>query len=169
MKNNFYVIVINGAAQAGKDTIVSMSQALLSNSFYIENISTVDIIKKVAIELGWNGIKDERSRKFLSDLKDLSVKYNNGPFKYVCSKIDMLKDLKSMIFVHAREPWEIEKIKKKYHAITLLVRRPGLIEFKNHADMEVENFKYDYVINNKGTIENLQVEVSKFLKQIGAI
>ena len=37
----------------------------------VDVISTVDFVKQIARECGWDGVKTPRNRKFLSDLKDL--------------------------------------------------------------------------------------------------
>ena len=56
-----------------------------------------------------------------------------------------------------REPDEIQKIKNRYpDASTILIRRPGLELFDNMADQNVENFNYDFVINNDSTMEDFE-------------
>lgn len=35
------------------------------------NLSSIDLPKKMALLCGWDGVKNNDSRKFLSDLKDL--------------------------------------------------------------------------------------------------
>ena len=64
------VIIINGKAEVGKDTLVTMCKDLLGAN-RILNISTVDFVKEVANFCGWDGTKTPENRKFLSDLKDL--------------------------------------------------------------------------------------------------
>ena len=60
------IVVINGSVGVGKDTFVQFCAEYAP----IMNISSVDKVKEAAKVLaGWNGEKDEKSRKFLSDLK----------------------------------------------------------------------------------------------------
>ena len=64
------IVVINGSGGVGKDTFVQFCNEYTP----IMNISSVDKVKEAAKVLaGWNGEKDEKSRKFLSDLKELNT------------------------------------------------------------------------------------------------
>ena len=62
------IIIINGSGGVGKDTFIAMCDKYT----YTKNYSSVDEIKCVARQLGWNGGKTEKDRKFLSDLKLLT-------------------------------------------------------------------------------------------------
>lgn len=159
----------------GKDTFVELCQKELKYGT-IENISTVDLVKEAARILGWNGVKDEKGRKFLSDLKDLACQYSDLSSKYIketienSSKLDKTKYETKAIFVHCREPEEIDKLKKEFSAITLLItnNRVKPVE-SNHADREVQNYDYDYVIENNESLLDLTKESVKFLKEIGVL
>ena len=76
------VIVINGSGGAGKDTLCDMA----AKHFETVNVSSIDPIKRIARENGWNGEKDLKSRKFLADLKQLFTEYNDLPTKYIIEK-----------------------------------------------------------------------------------
>ncbi len=71
------LIIINGVARSGKDTFIDIFKSLNPNTI---NISSIDKVKELAREMGWDGTKDDKSRKFLSDLKDLWTDYNNNIF-----------------------------------------------------------------------------------------
>lgn len=169
------IILINGFAQSGKDTFVQLCQKELRYGT-IENISTVDLIKKAAFLLGWNGVKDDKGRKFLSDLKDTANLYSDLSSKYIKEtiensiKLNKTKYETKAIFVHAREPEEIDKLKKEFNAITLLIRNNRIEPvISNHADRNVENYKYDYIVNNNGSILDLTKEAVKFMKEVGIL
>jgi len=49
---------------------------------------------------------------------------------------------------------------------SLLIRRRGLQEYGNHADDEVENFKYDFVIENNYGLDNLKAEAIRFYNKV---
>lgn len=68
------------------------------------------------------------------------------------------------VFIHCREPKEIQRIKEKfdYDVYTILIRRDMLKFYGNHADDEVENYTYDFTINNFGTLEELRAAAEKF-------
>lgn len=83
------IVVINGSGGVGKDTFVQFCGEYAP----IMNISSVDKVKEAAKVLaGWNGEKDEKSRKFLSDLKELGIEYNDAPFKYISNMAEEFKN-----------------------------------------------------------------------------
>ncbi len=47
------------------------------------NVSAITPIKEIASNYGWNGEKDAKSRKFLSDLKRAFADYNDLPTHYL--------------------------------------------------------------------------------------
>jgi adenylate kinase family enzyme len=164
------IIIINGKPESGKNTF-SLFIEEISKPYNITvfDISTVDIIKQVAKILGWDGkTKEPRDRKFLSDLKDLSMEYNDGPCNYIKEMVKQTQEhINSfIIFVHCREPEEIGKLKEYYgdKCITILIKRLNHnVEVSNHADKLVENFKYDYILTNTGD-ERFKKEAKTFFE-----
>lgn len=72
------------------------------------------------------------------------------------------------MFIHIREIAEIEKIKKKIKAKTLLVKNPKVkLILSNESDANVNNYNYDYMLLNNGTLEDLQKKAQHFIKKIG--
>lgn len=171
------IVVINGAPRAGKDLFCELVTEYMEESF-CKTISSIDFIKDLAKECGWNGQKDFKSRKFLSDLKDLLTDYNDFPFRHIVHKTLCLKytfenfdieENKYIIFVHIREPQEIEKFVSETGAITLLIRRAAAENelFSNHADACVLDYPYyNFVIENNGTIEDLKEKAKNFVEKI---
>ena len=161
------VIIINGHGAAGKDTFINYFKEFAGDK-YVCNISTVDYVKSVALELGWNNNKDDISRCYLSELKDMATYWGDIPYWDVIHKTDaFFEELQGFgvenngfVFIHCREPKEIERLANslntKYITSTLLIRRPSDKIYGNHADDEVENYKYDYEINNNLDLENLK-------------
>lgn len=169
------IVIINGSAETGKDKFVKIFKDKFEN-LRVKNISSVDKVKSVAeIAFGWNGKKDDKSRKMLSDMKRVWSEFNDGPTKYVFEKIDIdtkyciekNKKLENNIyFLHIREPGEIDKVKNKYekNCITLLIRKNTEFIPSNYSDKNVENYKYDYIIENNGDIKELEKNAVKFKK-----
>ena len=166
--------IINGRPRSGKDTFVNF--CLEELGAFGKLISTVDFVKKIATECGWDGTKDLKNRKFLSDLKDLLTNWGDVPYKKTLQEIDMFKfDLdcwnvpdKGVVFIMCREPKEIERFERELNAKSVLIRRAS-VEFEqqsNHADSEVLNHKYDYIIENNGTIDELKEKAKDFLKNL---
>ena len=170
------IVIINGTGGAGKDTFVTMCRDVLGIT-KILNISTVDYVKEIAEHCGWDGTKTPKNRKFLSDLKDLLTEWNDIPFKKVCQEVKTWQHIwiasgeydKAVVFIHCREPKEIDKLLKEfeqYDATTLLIRRTAAesVEQINHADNDVLNYSYDYTIYNDSTLSWLRNEAVVFLR-----
>ena len=167
------VIVINGQGGIGKNTFVGYCIKAHEDT---RSISLINEIKYVAKILGWKGDKTKRDRKFLNNLKQLTTKYNNFPFESVALNISNIleqykEDEKStkdlIIFIHAREPEDINYLVNKYDAKTLLIRKSGLAKkYGNPADDKVFDTDYDYIVYNDANLEELEAEAEKFMRKI---
>lgn len=156
------VIIINGTGGSGKDTFVQYC----SEYAKVINISSVDKVKEAAtILVGWKGEKDEKSRKLLVDLKKLSIDYNDAPLKYIEKQYNaFLNSQAEYLFIHIREIDEIKKIKEALNAKTLLIINPRVELIKsNTSDGNVYNYKYDYIIENNGTLKDLEQKAKDFV------
>ena len=156
------VIIINGTGGSGKDTFVEFCSEFAK----VTNISSVDKVKEAAkILVGWNGEKDEKSRKLLVDLKQLSIEYNDSPTQYIKEQYDKFMENDSeYLFIHIREIEEIEKIKKLLNAKTLLIRNPRVaLITSNNSDGNVYKYEYDFTIENDGTLEDLKQKAKNFV------
>ncbi len=167
--------IINGEAQTGKDTFVSLCQDVvktaINESDVIWNYSMVDKIKQIAKECGWDGEKTPEARKFLSDLKDLCDEFAQTSYKSVKDKVDefLKSPTAEILFIHAREPKDIERLKKEYGAKTILIMRDNhKTNATNHADANVYDYHYDIIIMNPGTnLELYRDKANQFLSSIG--
>lgn len=145
------IVIMNGKGGVGKDTLCDFAKERYSTMV----ISAVDKIKEVATILGWDGQKDLKSRKFLSDIKLLSTDYNNFPIRYLEQKTkEFYKTGKDILFVHARDPKDIAGYIKLFpEAKAVLVVRNGFdVKYGNEADDGVYNFPYDYTFDNSKTL-----------------
>lgn len=166
------VIIINGAARTGKDTFVEMVADETSTE--VINLSTIDPVKNAMKRLGWDGVtKNDETRLMMADLKQLWIRHMNGPFNYIVKTINDIMLVQNGVdvnfFVHCREPEEIAKLKQyyKYDGISLLIKRDGLHVPKNGADDIVENYVYDHMVDNSGSLELLRFYVREFIKTWG--
>lgn len=160
------LVIINGQGTAGKDSFV----LCCNNIIPVANISSIDCIKERAAEFGCTG-KSMEDRWFLHELKVISTKYNDYSFRNVAAR--MRDALEEIIFVHIREIDEINRYintySDNYRVITLLIRQDKLkdVVYGNVADDEVMNFKYDFVIDNDGDVDELQKHAGIFLAKLG--
>lgn len=170
------IIVINGMPQSGKSTFVNFCINELNS--WGREISTVDFVKKIAIECGWDKTKTPKNRKFLSDLKDLLTDWGDVPFKEVERDLRIwvfsfeqfgIPTKDCFYFIHCREPKEIRKFVERMGAETVLIRRESVENAlqSNHADAEVFDFDYDTIIENNGNLKDLKDSAKKFLKERG--
>lgn len=171
MRKKTWNFIINGAGTSGKDTFIDLFKKLIikDSNTTVNNISTVDHIKMIAESyFGWNRVKDEKGRRLLSDLKDVSTRYDEGPFKRVLLKISESKKTTYIInFIHSREPEEIEKFKNSLdNSYTILIRRNVEESFMNHADQNVEYYTYDFIFNNNSSITDLENKIKSFIEII---
>ena len=172
------MIVINGVAVSGKDKFVSFFKDIAESELRIKNYSSIDRVKQIAeICFGWDGKKEDKSRRFLSEMKRIWTDFNDGPYDNITSKIDIDykwaknkgKDTsKNVYFLHIREPQEISKIKKHYgfDCVTLLIKKD--VEFipNNDSDKNVEQLDYDYVVDNNKSVKDLKKRAEEFFKYI---
>ncbi len=162
------VLVINGAGGVGKDTLCDMAE----KHFKIVNISTITPIKEIAKLCGWTGAKDDKSRKFLSDFKQLCADYNDFPTNWAVKRYKkFLTTDEQVLFVHIREPEEIEKFIKATDgsAKALLIRGGDRMKkrtYGNASDDCVENYSYDYYFVNDKPFTETECEFCKFIDEI---
>lgn len=166
---NKQIFIINGSGRVGKDTFVkfiTIEMAQITKKIRsVENVSSVDEIKNIARMLGWKGGKSEKDRRFLSDLKVLTSKYNGFPFKSIKSKVEEFRqdDTTNILFLHIREPEEIQRAVDEFGAKTILIKRDNVKHItSNMADKNVFNYEYDYVIENNGTKEEFKEKAREF-------
>ncbi len=162
---NQQIIIVNGFPRSGKDSFCSFCKDFLNSlGIKVDIVSSVDKVKEAALLLGWDGKKDEKGRKFLSDLKDLSTLVYNGPFNYITEHIFSTEAI--VVFIFIREASEITKVVASHkNVFTLKVSRPsGEEHYINTGDADVENYQYDFVIYNTKTLEHLQHLAQIFCK-----
>lgn len=104
------IFILNGKAGSGKDEFIKQYTKLTQTESI--NHSSIDTIKECALYLGWDGIKTPSGRKLLKDLKELSVWYNDLPFKECVEVIE--NNPTKNIFIAIREPFEIDKLKRRF-------------------------------------------------------
>lgn len=166
------VVIVNGRPGSGKTLFERYCQELLGTSM-CKIRSSIDRIKEIAIQSGWNGQKDERGRWFLSELKRITTEYNDLPLMDIVEFIvnwfntltsDSDRQMLRILFVDIREPEEIKKFVDFFDATTVFVMRPDAKPIDSNAsDSNVMNYTYDYVINNDKTQEDLKLEALKFI------
>lgn len=165
------VVIVNGMPESGKTTMQIMCREFLKRHGWGCIIkSSVEWVKEIALQCGWNGVKDDKNRKFLSDLKKLLTDWDDAVLKHLVEEIDRYHYTGDnyVIFVDIREPFEIAKAKKEFNATTVIVRRPQVEcnYYSNSSDMEVFDYEYDETIWNDSDKLNLENGCEMFINTV---
>lgn len=160
------IYILNGVGTSGKGVFVDFVNKYIPTYKY----SIVDLPKEAAKILGWDGGKTEKDRKFLSDILDLATKYNDSPFVDV---EHIVRDFNSnliedeVLIIDMRDPIDIARAVKIFGAETIFIRNPNVKKIEsNHADANVEKYKYDYIIENDGTLAQLDKVANIFCRDV---
>ncbi len=157
------VIVINGSGGVGKDTLCEG----VGKKYPVKIVSSVDKIKEIARMGGWKGEKNDKGRLLLVRLKQVFVEYNDLPLLSMVEEYNRFLDSSNLVmFVHIREPQEIDKFKEKVACKTILVTRKEAKKWNNAVDGGVEDYSYDYTFANDDPIE---ISCEKFTRLIETI
>jgi len=152
------LIIINGVAEAGKDTFVNFIDMLSKNG--IRKISTIDQVKRFCEK--YMGVeiepKTDKKRKLWNDMRIAMTAYDDRIFRYVAAEISAIwtHSPEKIITVMCREPEEIQKYKNKFkekcEAVLIVNEKKQENIPNNEADQGVFNYKYDWHIYNNSTL-----------------
>lgn len=161
------IFITNGSGGNGKDTFAEFLRKYISVFKY----SSIDLVKEMYETIGIDrNSKDEKKRKLYSDTKDMLTKYDDIPFKDIESIVaDFKNNLieSEVLLIDIREPEEIARAVEAFGAETILIDNPNVKKIdSNHADANVKNYEYDYIIENDGTLEQLNKMAYLFCEQI---
>lgn len=158
------VFIVNGKPRAGKDTFAM----ILNRYMNVYKYSAVTKVKEIATLCGWDGQKEERDRKFLHELKMLTSEYSDMAYQDVVNEIKKYRngEIEADIFiVDVREPEEIERLAKEVGALTVFIENNNVPAItSNAADANVENYEYDFVVPNNGTMNDFEEEIKLFME-----
>lgn len=168
------IYIINGSATSGKSTFCKQVCRLIYP--YGEELSTVDLVKKLAQEAGWDGKKTPEARRGLSNLKDVLTVWLDAPVndikKSISNKVCWFDSYgmdieKLTFFINAREPDEIRRLCEEFNAKSIRVIRDVADNawVSNHADADVKFYDYDIYIDNNEGLEQLAMTAMDFVKK----
>ena len=172
------VVVVNGRPGVGKSEFerLCLEKCNVFNrtpgfrpgtDLWVDITSTVDFVKDIAFDCGWDGTKTPENRKFLSDLKALLTNWGDVPFNVIVQHAKSLPGTGDwLMFVDCREPAEIQRLKDIMNATTVLIRREGDEDFKysNISDASVFDYDYDLTIHNNSDIIDLEKKAVNFIE-----
>lgn len=82
----------------------------------------------------------------------------------LCEKkiIQMLKENKKILISDGRFPDEINMI-KQYNGTIIKLERNNSFDLNHESESYISNIKYDKIINNNGTLDDLENEIKKVI------
>ena len=163
------VVIVNGRPRSGKDTFCN---------FVIKNCeeknkncdvwSTIDFEKELLEDIVNRpyDVNSEKDRAFLSEFKQLVNRYYDITFR---DFVNLIEFYDGIFLIHSREWNEINRFKEycennNIKFITVFISSPNEKEYNNWSDTFCIDRKnmYDIIINNKGTLEELEEYAKQF-------
>lgn len=171
--NDIQYIIVGGFPRSGKSTFVSYCQEIIGENYTLD-ISTVDLVKSLAVKAGWDGTKTPKNRKFLSDLKQLLIEWDDVPYKDVIktaqtkrTELDTYGITHTLyVFVQCREPEEIQKFVDRVGARTVFVSRKDHEKPTNESDIATRRYNYEATIFNDGDLDQLTLCAQAYIKSL---
>lgn len=172
------IYIIAGKARHGKDTTALAIKKAYKDKKLI-NLSYGSYIKMYAQNISdWDGKEETKPRELLQQLGTEIIRNTidkNFFINRICEDIKVYSHFFDVITISdARFPDEIEIPKKTFKdVITIKVIRNNFEttlnekETKHATETALDEFNdYDYIIENDGTIEELEEKVEKLVKKV---
>ena len=154
------IYTVSGYPRVGKTTFSRLVRSMADVP--VIRTSMVEKAKQIAFALGWDGDKGDFDRQALSSIKDAIDAWSDLSYVHVAKVINNAPD-DAIVFIDAREPDDIERLKKDFGAKTIWIERGDQpVDFACEVD-SIRMSHYDIIIDNNGTIDDL---INKVLKLI---
>lgn len=171
------VILVSGKAQNGKDTVASMlREKLTSDNHRVLITHYADLLKYICCNyFGWDGNKDEKGRQMLQYVGTDVIRKQN-PTLWVDFVAMMLKYFHEnwdyVIIPDCRFPNEVTTMfENGFGTVHLRVVRPNFEsplseeQQKHPSETALDDTVPDFYIENTGTLEELEVTTSNWIKE----
>lgn len=159
------IIIVNGLPNSGKTTFENLVAKYAKTMIY----SSVDFVKEVAKCAGWDGVKDEKGRLFLSQLKSIMTRYDDIPYKKVKEEVELFQHSDAeILFLDIREPEEIARAVKDFKALSVFVERQNNNQsLSNDSDRRVKEYgNYWFWIDNNAGLKELDAKAYNFVETL---
>lgn len=158
------IIGITGYSGSGKTTVARFIQAIAAEEDW-EVLAFADPLKiEAKNQYGWDGKKDEKGRKLL-----LSI----GKTHREQDKLYLIKLMTTLItycVTVGREKFIIHDVRFKEEAdfikgiggVLVKIYRDSINKINDESETQLNDYKFDYIIHNKGTLCHLLQKTKKF-------
>ena len=167
------IIILTGKARSGKNQVASIIEKNLDKNAI--TISYAYYLKEYAKNiLNWDGVDNTKPRTFLQELGDYVKSIDkNFLINRLLQDIEVYKKYFDVIIISdARFVEEINCIKKKYTNVDV-IHIEGLdnnlteLQKKHITEVALDNYyDYDFKIENKKTLSDLEKNVLKMMEEI---
>ena len=174
------IILVSGQAGAGKDTFFELAETIVS----ARRIAFADELKEIAEEnFNWDKEKDKAGRQLLIDIGRTARNYNEN--FWVNKVINKIKTILYYPYLIALTDYivvtdwryqnEYERMKDAFgkdNVISLRIERESFQstltpeQKKDQSEVDLENFPFDFVIEN-GTLDDFLANIKIFFDFIG--
>lgn len=171
------IITISGHAQNGKDTVAGLLRdALKADGNRVLVAHYADLLKYMCRTFfDWDGNKDEKGRHILQYVGTDVIRKQAPDFwvDFIASVLTYFNENWDWVLIpDSRFPNEIDKLVSNGFDVThIRVVRPNFKsplteeQQKHPSETALDNIKPDFYIDNDGTIDDMKIKVSDFIKE----
>ncbi len=174
------IFIVSGRANSGKDTTCE----LINNNIKLKGLNSINLqfssyIKMYAKVLSsWDGSEDTKPRALLQELGTNIIRNKIDNMFFINRIIEDIKVYSYYCDVitisDARLPLELDMVNKNFDNVyKIRIERPSFEnnltkdERKHITETALDNYNdYDYIIENSGTIEELNEKVKKIVSEV---
>jgi len=180
--NKQVIVLVSGQAGVGKTTFSTIASNFCQEAGFKTAIQPFALeLKKIAIQLGWNRIKDEKGRQLLIDLGQAARRYD----KDIWAKLafSQIKDDDDFVFI---DDWRFENEYSYLNKVTGMTPDGYLIitvkiiaenreilrdtpQYQDESERGLDNFDkmlYNYIIDNTGSMDKLFRQAKSVVKEV---
>ena len=180
INKNPKIIILSGKARVGKDTTATyIKNYAETKGLKIVNLQFSYYIKMYAKFISdWDGSEETKPRTLLQQLGTDIIRNNIDNYFFIKRIIQDIKVLSYFVDIitisDARLPEELDSIFDAYENVTKInITRPNFNNSLNQSESahltetKLNSYNnYDYIINNDGTLEDLENKTINILKNI---
>lgn len=174
------IIGFAGKARYGKTTAAdAIKPWLIEQGYKVDIQPLAKIMKEQAMNVGWDGKKDEKGRRLLQEIS-WPVKHYHGEHIYAKWALEAAenKDLDIMLIDDVRMMAEVNyytecKANGRIEDFILVrIERPNFVsdltpeQLADCSETQLDNYHFDNVIQNDGTIEELAEKIKPIIKTV---
>lgn len=169
------IILLSGKAEGGKTTVALMIKDILENKGKkVLKVAYGDLVKYLCGKyFNWDGNKDTKGREILQQIGTNIIREKNPNYwvDFVIDFVDLFEnEYDCTIIDDCRFVNEIERWGSSWNTTALRVNRPNHIsslteiQLQHPSETSLDDYNFDFYINSEDGLNNLKIEVDKFIE-----